>query len=87
MSNNEPDYKDNLYFERKDMLEEYEYREVESGRSETLVQALEKIEKMKEALELAKGFYDYCMSHSYPVAMSNDFQDDYKKICEALEND
>lgn len=87
MSNNEPDYVENLYFERKGMLEEYEYREVESGRSETLIQALEKIEKMKEALELAKGFYGYCMSHSYPVAMSNDFQDDYKKICEALEND
>lgn len=87
MSTNEPDYNENLYFERKDMLEEYEYTEVESGRTDTLVQALEKIEKMKEALELAKGFYGYCIQKSYPVAMTNDFQDDYKKICEALEND
>ena len=87
MNNNTPDYDDNLYFERKEMLEKYEYQDVESGRTETLVKAINRIEKMKEALELAKGFYGYCISHSYPVAMSNDFQDDYKKICEALEND
>lgn len=69
------------------MLDKYNYTEVESGRSETLIKALEKIEKMREALELAKGFYEYCMMKSYPVALSNDFKEDYKKICEALEND
>lgn len=42
---------------------------------------------MKEALELAKGFYGYCMMNSYPVALSNDFKEDYKKICEALEDE
>jgi hypothetical protein len=87
MSNNEPDYKDNLYFERKEMLEPYNYNDEPSGRTDTLIQALDKLEKMKQALELAKGFYRYCMDNCYPVAMSNDFQDDYKKICEALEND
>lgn len=87
MSNNEPDYKDNLYFERKEMLEPYNYNDEPSGRTDTLIQAIDKLEKMKQALELAKGFYGYCMSHSYPVTMSNDFQEDYKKICEALEND
>lgn len=69
------------------MLEQYSYEEKESGRTETLIKALEKIEKMKEALELAKGFYGYCMMNSYPVALSNDFKEDYKKICEALEDE
>lgn len=87
MSNNEPDYKDNLYFERKEMLEEYNYNEKPSGRTDTLIQALDKLEKMKQALELAKGFYGYCMNNCYPVAMSSDFQEDYKKICEALNDD
>lgn len=42
------------YMEGKEMpLEEYSYEEVESGRSETLVKALEKMEKLKEGLNRA----------------------------------
>ena len=42
------------YMEGKEMpLEEYSYDEVESGRGETLVKALEKMEKLEEGLNRA----------------------------------
>ena len=42
------------YMEGKEMpLEEYSYEEVESGRSETLVKALEKIERLEAGLNKA----------------------------------
>lgn len=35
------------------MLEEYNYNEIESGRGETLVKALEKIERLEKGLDRA----------------------------------
>jgi hypothetical protein len=36
------------------MLKEYTYEEQESGRSDTLVKAIERIEKLEKQLEIAK---------------------------------
>jgi len=56
------------------MLDEYNYDEVESGRSETLVKAIEKIEVLEKKLEIAicglsqiksMGFERYLMPNGW----------------------
>lgn len=56
------------------MLDEYNYDEVESGRSETLVKAIEKIEILEKKLEIAiyglsqiksMGFERYLMANGW----------------------
>ena len=44
------------------------------------------LSKIKEALELAKGFYGFCISRDYPVSKTKDFQEDYEKICNTLKD-
>ena len=52
---NEPDYENNLFFsEKKEVLDEYNYEEEESGRTETLVKTIDKVEILKQQLEIAK---------------------------------
>lgn len=74
------------------MLEDYGYKEKEYRRTETVVKAIEEIESLKDkinvaknALILAKEFYQYLQMKSYPIAITDDFRDDYEKITRALE--
>ena len=39
------------------MLKDYTYEEQESGRSETLVQSIEKIERLEKQLNIAKDLF------------------------------
>lgn len=50
------------------MLEEYTYEEQESGRTETLIQALEKIERLEKQLEIAIKALE--TAHTYPSSTS-----------------
>ena len=51
------------------MLQDYTYEEQESGRSETLIQALEKIERLEKQLNIAVEaleFYEKPLSSFHP---------------------
>ena len=39
------------------MLQDYTYEEQESGRTDTLIQALEKIERLEKQLNIAKDLF------------------------------
>lgn len=55
-------------------LEENTYDEISSGRVDTLVQAVDRIERLEKQLEVAKDaliyakeFYQYLQMESYPI--------------------
>ena len=66
------------------MLQDYTYEEQESGRSETLVQALERCERLEKQLNIAieaLEFYEKPFSCFYP---EYNIAQHYKKAVEAL---
>ena len=66
------------------MLQDYTYEEQESGRSETLIQALEKIERLEKQLNIAVEaleFYEKPLSSFHP---EYNIAQHHKKAAEAL---
>ena len=66
------------------MLQDYTYEEQESGRSETLIQALEKIELLEKQLNIAVEaleFYEKPLSSFHP---EYNIAQHHKKAAEAL---
>ena len=66
------------------MLQDYTYEEQESGRSETLVQALERCERLEKQLNIAVEaleFYEKPLSSFHP---EYNIAQHHKKAAEAL---
>lgn len=92
MSNNAPDYKDNLVLEpsmpRCD-IEELQNKLAHSEKmrdlqAEYACKLEEKLKIAEEALSYALGFYGYCEMKNYPCVGTKDFEDDKEKIENAL---
>ena len=66
------------------MLQDYTYEEQESGRTDTLIQALEKIERLEKQLNIAVEaleFYEKPLSSFHP---DYNIAQHHKKAAEAL---
>ena len=66
------------------MLQDYTYEEQESGRTDTLIQALEKIERLEKQLNIAVEaleFYEKPLSSFHP---EYNIAQHHKKAVEAL---
>lgn len=73
-------------------MEDYDYKDKQYRRTATVIKAIEKIEDLekkivvaRDALTYAKEFYHYLQMKSYPIAVTEGFKDDLKRITEALE--
>lgn len=64
------------------MLEEYNYTEQESGRSETLIQALDKIERLEKQYDRAKWWLNEIVkNHRYtPISTAEKALKDLKEL-------
>ena len=68
MSNNAPDYEDNLVFPPQEIKSQHELSE-QGRQSEVLIKAIEKCEKLEKQLKIALNcINEYCRSGCNPLA-------------------
>ena len=71
MSNNAPDYKDNLVFPPQDIKSQDDIKHQDTRSSDVLIEAIEKCEKLEKQLEIAvKYLKKICDDYNCSTCMS-----------------